>query len=255
MSRRRTKPRLTNALPVAVVVLGAALTAARKRRAARLARHNFTDRVTAGSQAPEPRLPTPVDAGSAPAPSGLSLVVTDDETSPSVPDERAPALTAPAAGRDRRGMTTANVLAALAKGGNMTASEVAQATGMGRATISSTLSRLAKSGAVTKAERGYRLPDGASNSKPTPKKRTAKKSAPKTSRPPARPTVASASSRTAPGATKAKVLAALSTDVGATAGDVATATGLGRGTVSTTLSKLSKNGEIIKADRGYRLPS
>jgi biotin operon repressor len=39
-----------------------------------------------------------------------------------------------------------------------------------------------------------------------------------------------------------------------TAGEVASATGLGRGTVSTTLSKLAKSGVVVKADRGYRLP-
>jgi CRP-like cAMP-binding protein len=66
---------------------------------------------------------------------------------------------------------------------------------------------------------------------------------------------ASASTRTAPGETRAKVLAALSSDGALTAGDVANATGLARPTISTTLSKLSKTGEVIKADRGYRLPS
>ena len=66
---------------------------------------------------------------------------------------------------------------------------------------------------------------------------------------------ASRSTRTAPGETKAKVLAALSSDQALTAGEVAKATGLARGTVSTTLSKLSKTGEVVKADRGYRLPS
>jgi DNA-binding transcriptional ArsR family regulator len=66
---------------------------------------------------------------------------------------------------------------------------------------------------------------------------------------------ASASARTAPGETKAKVLAALSSDRGLTAGEVAKATGLARPTVSTTLSKLSKTGEVVKAARGYRLPS
>jgi hypothetical protein len=60
--------------------------------------------------------------------------------------------------------------------------------------------------------------------------------------------------RTAPGVTKAKVLSALSQDRALTAGDVATATGLGRQTVSTTLSKLAKTGEVTKAERGYRLP-
>jgi CRP-like cAMP-binding protein len=36
-----------------------------------------------------------------------------------------------------------------------------------------------------------------------------------------------------------------------TAGEVANATGLGRATVSTTLSNLSKAGELTKAARGY----
>ena len=63
------------------------------------------------------------------------------------------------------------------------------------------------------------------------------------------------STRTAPGETKARVLAALSSEHALTAGEVAKTTGLARGTVSTTLSKLSKTGEVVKADRGYRLPS
>jgi DNA-binding transcriptional ArsR family regulator len=61
-------------------------------------------------------------------------------------------------------------------------------------------------------------------------------------------------SRTAPGATKNSVLAALEKGGAMTAGEVATATGLGRGTVSTTLSKLAKSGVVVKADRGYKLP-
>jgi DNA-binding transcriptional ArsR family regulator len=59
--------------------------------------------------------------------------------------------------------------------------------------------------------------------------------------------------KTASGATKTKVLSALSPDGALTAGDVANATGLGRATVSTTLSKLAKSGQIAKAQRGYRL--
>ncbi len=39
----------------------------------------------------------------------------------------------------------------------MTASEIAVATGIGRATISTTLSRLAAAGEITKAARGYVL--------------------------------------------------------------------------------------------------
>jgi len=66
-----------------------------------------------------------------------------------------------------------------------------------------------------------------------------------------RPAVA----RTARGETKAKVLGALSSGGAMTAGEVATATGLERGTVSTTLSKLAKAGQVTKAERGYRLPA
>jgi len=49
-------------------------------------------------------------------------------------------------------------LAALTDGKAMTAGEVASATGLPTATVSSTLSSLAKSGEVLKAARGYRLP-------------------------------------------------------------------------------------------------
>jgi predicted transcriptional regulator len=61
--------------------------------------------------------------------------------------------------------------------------------------------------------------------------------------------------RTAPGATKASVLAALAGGDAMTAGQVATKAGLARPTVSTTLSKLAKTGEVEKAARGYRLTS
>ena len=61
--------------------------------------------------------------------------------------------------------------------------------------------------------------------------------------------------RTARGATKASVLAALAGGDAMTAGQVATKAGLARPTVSTTLSKLAKTGEVQKAARGYRLAS
>ena len=60
-------------------------------------------------------------------------------------------------------------------------------------------------------------------------------------------------SRTARGATKASVLAALAGGESMTASQVATKAGLARPTVSTTLSKLAKTGEVQKAERGYRL--
>jgi DNA-binding IclR family transcriptional regulator len=165
------------------------------------------------------------------------------------------------------------VLEALAKGGAMTASEIAEATGLGRATISSTLTRLARSGDVAKAARGYQLPgttvtSKANRAKPRASKQRASKpraSKPRASKPRASkaqasaksasaPAQASTATRSAPGATKASILAALSTEQGATSGDVAAATGISRGTVSTTLSRLVKTGDVIKAERGYVLP-
>jgi predicted Rossmann fold nucleotide-binding protein DprA/Smf involved in DNA uptake len=71
---------------------------------------------------------------------------------------------------------------------------------------------------------------------------------------PRSPKPASARARTAPGATKTAVLGALADGSAKTAGEVAAATGLACGTVSTTLSKLAKSGEVLKADRGYRRP-
>jgi DNA-binding MarR family transcriptional regulator len=60
--------------------------------------------------------------------------------------------------RTSRGATKASVLAALASGEAMTAGQVAAKAGLARPTVSTTLSQLAKTGRVQKAERGYRLP-------------------------------------------------------------------------------------------------
>ena len=60
-----------------------------------------------------------------------------------------------AEGRAGSGQTKTAVLAALSGGEAMTAGEVAAVTGRGRASVSTTLSKLAKSGEVTKAKRGY----------------------------------------------------------------------------------------------------
>jgi len=59
--------------------------------------------------------------------------------------------------------------------------------------------------------------------------------------------------RTAPGATKTAVLAALANGSAMTASEVADATALGRASVSTTLSKLAKAGQVTKAARGYQI--
>ena len=55
------------------------------------------------------------------------------------------------------------------------------------------------------------------------------------------------------GQTRARVLEALK-DGPKTAGEIAAATGVPRGSASTTLSKLAKSGEVVKAERGYKLP-
>jgi len=59
--------------------------------------------------------------------------------------------------RAPRGQNKAKVLDAL-KDGPMTASEIAKATGIGTGTVSTMLTKLAKSGELAKAERGYKLP-------------------------------------------------------------------------------------------------
>jgi predicted ArsR family transcriptional regulator len=56
-----------------------------------------------------------------------------------------------------------------------------------------------------------------------------------------------------PGQTRAKILEALK-DGPKTAGQIAEATGVPRGSASTTLSKLAKSGDVVKAERGYKLP-
>jgi len=89
-------------------------------------------------------------------------------------------------------------------------------------------------------------------SRRTTRTRSASSPAPASAQKPASSAVARV--RTAPGATKAAVLAALKDGSAMTAGEIAAATGLGRATVSTTLSKLAGSGEITKAARGYQIP-
>jgi predicted Rossmann fold nucleotide-binding protein DprA/Smf involved in DNA uptake len=64
---------------------------------------------------------------------------------------------------------------------------------------------------------------------------------------------ARAPARAPRGQNKAKVLDALK-DGPMTASEIAKATGIGTGTVSTMLTKMVKSGELAKAERGYKLP-
>jgi CRP-like cAMP-binding protein len=60
--------------------------------------------------------------------------------------------------RAPRGQNKVKVLEAL-KRGPMTASKISETTGIATGSASTLLSKLAKSGEITKAERGYKLPD------------------------------------------------------------------------------------------------
>jgi predicted transcriptional regulator len=64
---------------------------------------------------------------------------------------------------------------------------------------------------------------------------------------------AHAPARARRGQNRAKVLGALKNGP-MTASEIARATGIGTGTVSTMLTKMSKSGELVKAERGYQLP-
>jgi predicted Rossmann fold nucleotide-binding protein DprA/Smf involved in DNA uptake len=63
----------------------------------------------------------------------------------------------------------------------------------------------------------------------------------------------STSARAPRGENNKKILAALKGGP-KTASEIATETGIKAGTVSASLSKLARAGEVVKADRGYALP-
>jgi predicted Rossmann fold nucleotide-binding protein DprA/Smf involved in DNA uptake len=72
---------------------------------------------------------------------------------------------------------------------------------------------------------------------------------------PARSSAASSGGARAPrGANKAKILASLRSGP-KTASEIAKQTGIGVGTVGSTLTKMAGSGEVQKAARGYSLPS
>ncbi len=60
--------------------------------------------------------------------------------------------------------------------------------------------------------------------------------------------------RTPRGQNKAKILQALRGREPMTASQIAKLTGIPAPTVSTTLTKMAKTGELVKAERGYTLP-
>ncbi len=166
--------------------------------------------------------------------------------------------------RTAPGATKTAVLVALGNGNAMTAGEIAAATGLHRASVSTTLSKLASSGQIAKAARGYQLTresdttrkpprprPSVSTVEPSPQAAEPQAAEPQAAEPQAAEPQAAgparSAARPAPGATRQAVLAALAGGSVMTAGEVATATGLGRASVSSTLSQLAKAGELSKA--------
>ena len=67
------------------------------------------------------------------------------------------------------------------------------------------------------------------------------------------PPAPSTNTRATRGENKTKILASLK-DGPKTASEIATETSIKASTISASLSKLAKTGEVVKADRGYALP-
>jgi DNA-binding IscR family transcriptional regulator len=169
----------------------------------------------------------------------------------------------------RRGGNRANqALELVREKPGITIPEIAQAMNIQPNYLYRVLPRLASDGQVTREGQGWH-PAPSSTSTPTesapnpPARRQSRAPKPK-STPSATPgartrrgagSTSATNGRTTPGATKASVLAALADGEPMTAGQVATKAGLARPTVSTTLSKLARTGEVQKAERGYRLTS
>ncbi len=98
-------------------------------------------------------------AGESVAKSARRVPRTRRASVPPRPTAPTPAISAAAPGSARTapGVTKAAILTALKDGSAMTAGEIAAATGLARASVSTTLSKLASSGQVAKAARGYQL--------------------------------------------------------------------------------------------------
>ncbi len=99
----------------------------------------------------------PGRAGTAKRGGGRAGVRTRRAARPGDGSTRASASKRPSASRAPRGENKAKVLEAL-KAGPMTAGEIAEVTGIAAGTVSTMLNKMAKSGELAKAERGYTLP-------------------------------------------------------------------------------------------------
>jgi alkaline phosphatase len=107
----------------------------------------------------ERRLPSAQRSRSAPANQGrrAQRPAASRRRSPGAPRPKTTAAAGTNGARAPRGQNKAMILASL-KSGPKTASEIAKETGIGTGTVSSTLSKMATTGELTKADRGYELP-------------------------------------------------------------------------------------------------
>jgi DNA-binding IscR family transcriptional regulator len=174
---------------------------------------------------------------------------------------------AAAPGPRRGGNTRANqALELVREKPGITIPEIAKAMKIEPNYLYRVLPRLASDSQVTRDGQGWRPAPSSTSTHPEPVRNVRGRKQTRAVKPAASATRAAttrrrgesifaSASRTGPGATKASVLAALLGGEAMTASQVATKAGLARPTVSTTLSKLAKTGEVQKADRGYRLTS
>ena len=176
-----------------------------------------------------------------------------------------------AAPRGRRGANTRakQALELVREKPGITIPEIAESMNIQPNYLYRVLPRLASDGQVKRDGQGWHPASSSTSTRadsernvPRRKRTRAAKSTPATSatRPAGRSrrsggSASSTNGRTAAGATRSSVLAVLAGGDAMTAGQVAAKAGLARPTVSTTLSKLAKTGQVQKAERGYRLTS
>jgi DNA-binding IscR family transcriptional regulator len=171
----------------------------------------------------------------------------------------------PAAPRARRGGNTraSQALDLVRKQPGITIPEIAQTMKIQPNYLYRVLPRLASDGEVKRDGQGWHPANAPAAAKSTPASGSQRRSRKSGSVPSATPTKGRRSARSRSranggrvrGATTASVLAALAGGDAMTASQVASKAGLARPTVSTTLSKLAKSGDVQKAARGYRLAS
>jgi predicted Rossmann fold nucleotide-binding protein DprA/Smf involved in DNA uptake len=112
--------------------------------------------------------------------------------------------------------------------------------------LSDELERL--KGALSRLEGGVRARVDATRRRQRPVTPRTMAAAPKETSP-----TRSTNARAPRGENKKKILAALNGGP-KTASEIANETGIKAGTISASLTKLAKAGEVVKADRGYALP-